>query len=204
MLSHKVKAILFGSISIIIIGAIVIIALWPTSKSDNNSTHGDEGDDSDGNMSDSSRLNLVNLHYCITNHAIITTSSMVVFGCIIIIILFAKGYVSRQKRRKREKKARSRERHNSRDFTLTYSTNGTWHMMDQAWMPQQMPAPGWGPPGGQLQPPPQPPPGPLPQAAPRHQREDQPSQELALVHAPSGRTSNEDQPRLGSQWKPTN
>ena len=93
MVSHKVKAILFGSIAIIIIGAIVIIALWPASKSDNNSTQGDDGDDSDGNMSDSSRLNLINLHYRITNHSIITTSTLVVFGCLILIILFAKGYV---------------------------------------------------------------------------------------------------------------
>ena len=160
-------------------------------------------------MSDSSRLNLVNLHYRITNHTIITTSTMVVFGCIILIILFAKGYVSRQIKRKREKKARLRDRersshsdHSSRDFTPTYSTNGTWTMMDQGWIPQQMQAPGWGPPGGQFQPPPQPPQGQLPQPATRHQTEDG-SQELALVHSPSGRTSNEEQPKLGTQWKPT-
>ena len=53
-----------------------------------------------------------------------------------------------------------------------------------------------------LQPPHQPPPGAQPQAAPRQQRDDQPSQEMALVHA-SGRTSNEDTPRLANQWKPT-
>ena len=157
-------------------------------------------------MSDSSRLNLVNLHYRVTNHTIITTSTMVVVGCILLISIFAKGYVSHQKKRKRDKRSRERSRersnHSSRDFTQAFATNGTWHM-DQGWMPrQQMAAQGWAPSAVQHQPPHQPPPGAQPQAAPRQQRDDQPSQEMALVHA-SGRTSNEDTPRLANQWKPT-
>ena len=85
-MSHKVKAILFGSISIIIIGAIIIIALWPTSKSEGyDSAQSDKGDGGDGGMSDSSRLNLFNLHYRVTNHTIITTSTMVIIGCILFI-----------------------------------------------------------------------------------------------------------------------
>ena len=75
--------------------------------------------------------------------------------------------------------------------------------MDQGWMTrQQMAAQGWAPPAVQHQPPLKPPPGAPPQAASRQQRDDQPSQELALVHA-SARTSNEDTPRLGNQWKST-
>ena len=160
-MNNKVKALVFGAISTIIIAAIVTIALWPTQK-DNNSTQGDNGDNGDhgdGNMSDSSRLNLINLHYRITNHTLITTSTTVVFGCLILIIFFAKGYVSRQRKRKREKKARSRERersshsnHSSRDFTPSYSTNGTWTMMDNSWIPQQMQAPVWGPLGASTSP----------------------------------------------------
>ena len=155
-MNNKTKAIVFGSISIIIIGAIIIIALWPASSESDKGDDGD-GDDGDGNMSDSSRLNLVNLHYRITNHTIITTSTMVVFGCIIIILIFAKGYASRHKKRKREKRSqeRSRERsaHNSRDFSQAFATNGTWHT-DQGWMPrQQMTAQGWAPPAAQAPPP---------------------------------------------------
>ena len=84
-MSYKVKAILFGSISIIIIGAIIIIALWPanTKSDDNESSQSDPGDG--GIMNDSSRLNLVNLHYRVTNHTIITTSTMVVIGLILLI-----------------------------------------------------------------------------------------------------------------------
>ena len=206
MTSYKVKAILFGSISVIIIGAIIIIALWPanTQSNDNESSPSDTGDG--GIMNDSSRLNLVNLHYHVTNHTIITTSTMAVIGLIILISIFSKGYTS-HKKRKRDKRSRerSRERSNraSRDYNQAFATNGTWHM-EQGWLPrQQMATQGWANPGPQ--PPHQPHPGVQPQAAPRQQREDQPPQgnEVALVHA-TRRASNDETPRLANQWKPTN
>ena len=170
MVNHKNKAILFGAIPIITIGAIVIISLWPASKSDNNPDQDDnDGDGDDGDVSDSSRLNLINLHYRITNHTIITTTSMVVFGCLIIIILLVKGYVSRQKRRKKEKKERSRNRErqhsrdssthydrdrsaHTRDFSAPFATNGTWGTVEPTWAAHQVPA--WGPQPVQYQAPP--------------------------------------------------
>ena len=64
MTSYKLKAVIAGSISIIIIGAITIIALWPT----NTQSDADELSPSDVGdvMNDSSRLNLVNLHMRVT------------------------------------------------------------------------------------------------------------------------------------------
>ena len=186
MVIHKIKALLFGAIAIIIVGAIVIIALWPASKSDNNPAQDDDdGDGDDGDVSDNSRLNLTNLHYRITNHQIITTSTLVVFGCLILIILLAKGYVSRQKRRKKDKKERSRNRerssNSSRDFSGPFNTNGTWGtMMDPTWAAHHMQAPAWGPQAVQYQAPPQPQ-GQLPQPALQGHHQNH-HQGLSLIH----------------------
>ena len=161
MTSYKLKAIIAGSISIIIIGAITIIALWPanTQSDDDESSPSDMGDG--GVMNDSSRLNLVNLHYRVMNHTIITTSTMVFVGLIILISISVKGYAS-HKRRKRDKRSRerSRERSNrsSRDYSHTMATNGTWEaprpsQMETSWISRQyMPTQGWGHPGVQPQP----------------------------------------------------
>ena len=193
-MNNKMKALVFGATSaIIIIAAITTITLWPTQKdNDQPKGDGDNGDHSDRDMSDQSKFNLVNLHYRVTNHTIISTTTTVVVGCLILIILF---YVSRQRKRKRDKREKKeRERNSHRDYNpAPYTTNGTWATMDTpTWMP-------WGLPGGH-QPQPQ---GHIPQPAPRLQREDGP-QELALVHAPAARTNNEDVPKLGTQWKHTN
>ena len=88
MASDKTKAIIAGAISINFIGIITIIVLWPTNfnkaQSDNELTASDV-------MNDGSKLNLVNLHMSVTNHTIITTSTMIVIGIIILIIIFVKG-----------------------------------------------------------------------------------------------------------------
>ena len=214
MTAYKLKAIIAASISIIIIGAITIIALWPanTQSDDDESSPSDMGDG--GVMNNSSTLNLVNLHYRVTNHTIITISTMVVVGLIILISIFAKGYAS-HKRRKQDKRPRkrSRERSNrsSRDYSHTMAKNGTWEAprpshMETSWMSRQyMPTQTWGHPGVQPQPhhPHQPHPGVQPQAAPRPPREDQPQgTEVALVHTTS-RASNDENTRMANQWKPT-
>ena len=65
-MNNKVKAaIICGAITTIIIAETVTITLWPTQK-DNNQTHGDNGDHGDhrdGDMTDSAKFNLVNLHF---------------------------------------------------------------------------------------------------------------------------------------------
>ena len=205
-MNNKVKAIIFSAITTtIIIAAIVTIALWPTQK-DNNQNQGDKGDSgdkddhSDGDMTDSSRFNMLNLHYRISNHTLISTSTTVVFGCLILTLLLAKGYASRQKRRKRENNQRSRDRERN-SYTRDYATNGTWSM--DSWM---TPAPVWGHPQPQGQLPPaghHHPHGPHPLPAPRVPREEG-QQELALVHANAARTNNEEGPKLGNQWKHSN
>ena len=100
MATYKTKAIIAGSISITIIGIITIITLWPTNFTD-------ELQSSDkltvSNMiTDDSKLNLVNLHMKVTNHTIITTTTMVACGIIIIITISIKENLA-NKRRKKQK-----------------------------------------------------------------------------------------------------
>ena len=92
-------------------------------------------------MNDSSRLNMVNLHYHVTNHTIITTSMMVVVGLIILISISVKGYTS-HKRRKQDKRYRERSNRSSRDYSQAMATNGMWEaprpsQMETSWMSRQ-------------------------------------------------------------------
>ena len=209
MTSYKIKAVIAGSISIIIISAITFIALWPT----NTQSDVDELSPSDVGdvINDSSRLNLVNLHMRVTNHTIITTSTMVVVGLIILISFSVKCYTSHKRRKKEAKRSREqRSQRNSRDFSMAMSTKGTWENprplhMEQTWNPRQYPSTqGWGHPGVQPQHPQhlQHPHPPQPQPQPRQPREDQPAAgtEFALVHT-ANRGSSEENQRMGQQWK---
>ena len=96
--------IIAGAISI-----ITIIVLWPTNI---NNAQGDDELTPVDVMNDESKLNLVNLHMSVTNHTIITTSTMIVIGIIILIVLSIKGYTS-NKRRKKQKGMR--DQRDSRD-----------------------------------------------------------------------------------------
>ena len=206
-MNNKVKAIIFSAITTtIIIAAIVAFALWPTQQN-NNQSKGDKGDSddksdhSDGDNIDNSRFSMINLHYRISSHTLISTTTTVVFGCLILTFLLAKGYASRQKRRKRENNQRTRDRERN-PYTRDYATNGTWSMgpMD-SWM---APGPAWGHPQPQGQMTPaghHHPHGPHPLPAPRVPREE--GQELALVHTNATRT-NEEGPKPGTQWKHSN
>ena len=209
-MNNKVKAIIFSAtIATIIIVAAVTFALWPTQQN-NNQNQGDKGDSddkndhSDGDNTDNSRYNFLNLHYHISNHTLISTTTTVVFGCLILTFLLAKGYASRQKRRKRDN-TRMRNRENN-PYAREYATNGTWTSGSMgptdSW---STPAPTWGHPQPQGQMIPaghHHPYGPQPLPAPRVPREE--GQELALVHSNATRTSNEEGPKLGNQWKHTN
>ena len=218
-MNNKVKAIIFSAITTtIIIAAIVTIALWPTQQN-NNQNQGDKGDSddkndhSDGDNTDNSRFNFLNLHYRISNHTLISTTTTVVFGCLILTFLLAKGYASRQKRRKRDNtRTRDRERN---PYTRDYATNGTWTSGSMgptdSW---STPAPTWGHPQPQGQMIPgghHHPYGPQPLPAPRVPREEGQElalrgagQELALVHSDATRANNENGPKMGSQWKHNN
>ena len=88
MATYKTKAIIAGSIDIIIIATITTISLWPT-----NFTDGMPSSDKlpvKDMIADQSKLNLVNLHIKVTNHTIITTTTMVACGIIIIIAFLIK------------------------------------------------------------------------------------------------------------------
>ena len=206
-MNNKVKAIIFSAITATIItAAIVTFALWPTQQN-NNQNQGDsddKNDDSDGDNTDNSRFNMLNLHYRISNHTLISTTTTVVFGCLILTFLLAKGYASRQKRRKTDNiRTRDRERN---PYTRDNATNGTWSSGSMGPMDSwTTPAPAWGHPQPQGQMTPaghHHPYGPHPLPAPRVPREE--GQELALVHANATRTNNEEGPKLGNQWKHTN
>ena len=92
MATYKTKAIIAGSIAIIINATITTISLWPTNFID-----GMPSSDKlpvNNMIVDQSKLNLVNLHMKVTNHTIITTNTMVACGIIIIITFLLKEYVA--------------------------------------------------------------------------------------------------------------
>ena len=214
MNNNKVKAIIISAtiITIIIIAAATF-ALWPTQQ-DNNKSQGDKndgGDDgrgsddhSDGDNADNSKYNFLNIHQRIQNHTLISTTTTVVFGCLILTFLLAKGYAQRQKRRKKDN-SRMRNRENN-PYAREYATNGTWTSGSMgptdSW---STPAPTWGHPQPQGQMIPgghHHPYGPQPLPAPRVPREE--GQELAMVHSDATRANNENGPKMGSQWKHNN
>ena len=73
--TNKAKAIIAGSFPITIIAIITTISLWPTNLTDDMPSS-DKIPFNDM-VTDQSKLNLVNLHYKVTNHTIITTKTMV-------------------------------------------------------------------------------------------------------------------------------
>ena len=74
MATYKTKAIIAGSIAITIIPIITTITLWPPNFTDKMQSSDKMPNDM---IADQSKPNLVNLHYKVTNHTIITTTIMV-------------------------------------------------------------------------------------------------------------------------------
>ena len=102
MATYKTKAIIAGSIAIILIAIITTISLWPTNFTD-------EMPSSDklpvnDMTADQSKPNLVNLHMKMTNYTIITTTNMVVCGIIIIIAFLIKEYVASRRLKKQKQR----------------------------------------------------------------------------------------------------
>ena len=161
-------------------------------------------------MNDNSRLNLVNLHYKVNFHTIITTSSIIASSLAIIIIIILKELLSNRRaaKRRRTNDEVSRPRQFTPHFHNDLPGCSTWGQdTPRAW-------PGHGDPPRTQDPrsfiemgpwtqPPLPlfdllPPRPLRQENPEHS-----SQIVARVHANPGREDRDEEvaQTSGKQWK---
>ena len=74
-------------------------------------------------VTDQSKLNLVNLHYKVTNHTIMTTTTMVACGIIIIMSFLIKEFVTswRLKRQRMGSQPKT-----TRDCPKDFQNSSTW------------------------------------------------------------------------------
>ena len=118
MTSTKAKAFA-ATIGTTIILAITIITIcvWP--QDDKNFPDSDEPTDS---QTDNSRFSLINLHYKVNSHTLITTSTFIASTCTIIIIIVFKEIVMN---RRRKKQRTSMQMMSRGSYPMEY-TSSTW------------------------------------------------------------------------------